>query len=254
MPGNLLRHLQASAVFEVGGDPGRLRSWSGFRPPPRWPIMRYTSGWLRPRRASLSPSLPAAVRNSGPLGSPAKLPSGDIRLQVLIELVMGGDLVVLVALLVQSHPAGVPWMKNSMRMAMAAPGAGRRCTPGRSGRDRADPRASPSRSSPAVRRLPRPPAPGSSLSLWCSAGLAPVCAGFTSRTWPTTNQSKSIRRAARCCFTEGLDSSSLQFLDVGRHVHRRILCQLVEFPCPRTRQRSGRRHCSRRGGCSCCGY
>jgi len=28
-------------------------------------------------------------------------------------------------------------------------------------------------------------------------------AGFMGMTWPTTSQSKSIRIAAKCCFTEG---------------------------------------------------
>ena len=37
-------------------------------------------------------------------------------------------------------------------------------------------------------------------------------AGFTSRTWPVTSQSKSMRRAARCCLTVGGENSPCRSL------------------------------------------
>ena len=42
---------------------------------------------------------------------------------------------------------------------------------------------------------------------WVCFGPRTVCAGLTGMTWPTTIQSKSIRRAARRSFTVGLEWS-----------------------------------------------
>ena len=85
----------------------------------------------------------------------------------------------------------------------------------------------------AVRRRPRPIRPW---RRWCgrawitsresrmvagaSTGVAPfvttcfgprtAAAGFTGRTWLTTSQSPSMRRAARCCLTVGADPGWVQ--------------------------------------------
>jgi hypothetical protein len=61
-------------------------------------------------------------------------------------------------------------------------------------------------------------------------------AGFTSITWPTTNQSNDMRGAARCCLTVGLESS---WMSSCRTVLKSVLTQLwcTAVPVARLRLR-----------------
>ena len=198
------------------------------------PILVLMSGLLGPA-ADHPPDVGGAQRVAGQLGVGARCGAEegafgvggdaggfDVLVEILLQGMVGGHVVLLAAFLLEPEPASVCPEGNSPRRVMATTAPTRAKV-----KNMAAIRAR-SRRPIEVRRV-RSPCPRalmpmtrvvgmlsrrSLVSSASSTGVLPLVttclgprtawAGLTSMTWPVTSQSKSMRMVASCCLTEGL--------------------------------------------------
>ena len=110
MRGDLLRHLQTAAIFEVGGNarrPKRVTANFGVDAGGPGPLADHPVDIGLPHRPGRERVGFAGRRaKQRPFGIGLQQSAPHVRLQIGVERVMGRHVVTLAALFVQPHPAG----------------------------------------------------------------------------------------------------------------------------------------------------
>lgn len=217
MVGDLLGRLQLAAVLHVRSDAGcpeRVISNLRFDLRSLGPALDHPVSVLLPH-CSFGEVAASAARDrpkEGTVRLAADLGGGDVFVKELLQTVMAGDGVLFAAFLMELHPAPAPLHIVVFDL---------RFKGGVDAGEGVDMRPINARSRKPTTELVSMESSRARASSVLSTGVLPffttylgprtAWAGFVSRTWPVTSQSKSIRKAARCCFTVGAEKSPCKF-------------------------------------------
>jgi hypothetical protein len=215
MIGNLMRSLKRAVVFQISRNAGRAEGVitnPGLDAGVGRAALNHAIGILLPHGvAGELAGLAGGGAEERPVRIPGDAGGGDIFVEVLIQIVMAGDLVLLTAFLVQAHPAAPALDKIIFHLHLEHGINARKAVnhDGDEAISQADERgflgcgfAAPGVSDD---RNASEQLPGTGVLPFFTTYFGPrtAWAGFTWMTWPSTSQSTSMRNAARCCFTVG---------------------------------------------------